>query len=190
MRYVAKVNQRSLDDITAGLRYVSSPPFARKAFAIPKIKERILDYLRSIFPISDPRWGHVRHLITGFRAYDVPERNNVVGFVIRYGGAGAGNARTQEILQALEKGSRGYYRYPEDAGPSGYGLFTFFPGDGRGDRHGVGPPDFAMRKRIHIPARPGIHYMEKTLAFAQQLILEAKPEYFKQVKEAIRTKKR
>jgi hypothetical protein len=183
----AKVEQRTLDGVLSGLRYVSSPPYARKAFAITKIKERLLGFIRSIFPVSDPRWGRTAHLVSGFRTYDIPDTTSSVGFVLQH--RDQKNIRTQAILASLELGSRGYYMRPQFVNDKGFGLFQIFPGKQVGNRHGPGVPDFAMRKRIHIPARAGLHYMERTMEFAERLITEAKPEFFKKVKEEMKKKR-
>lgn len=184
-----KVDRRDIEGVISGLKWISSPPFISKAFALPKIKRKILEHLRSIFPVSDPRWQHTSHLVTGFRTYDVPESQGRVGFVLQHARAKL-DQRVQTILTSLERGSRGYYRFPEEiTGSGGEGRFAFKPGDGRGIRHGSAGGDFAMKKRIHIPGRPGQNYMGRTLEFAQDLVLEAKPEFFKQVKQAIKEKR-
>lgn len=184
----ARVNAKDVEDLVEGLRWISSPPFARKAFALSRIKQEILDYLRLIFPVSDPKWRHGSHLVTGFRAYDTFDRNNQVGFIVKHNDIG--NLRTKAILTSLEYGSKGYYVRPDAPNGNGFGLFTFFPGDQRGFRKGSGMPDFAMRKRIHIPARSGIHYMRETLKLAEKLVAKQKPEFFKEAKKAIKQKKK
>lgn len=181
-----KVEQRQIDGMVSGLRWVSSPPFVSKAFALDKIRNRILAFIRSIFPVSDAKWGHRRHLVTGFRGYEFV-RGNEVGVTIQH--VSIKDERTRTILASLETGSRGYYMRPTGFGKgSGPGLFTFVPGDQRGQRHRArgDTADFATKSRIHIPSRAGLHILQRATAFAEQLMLEAKPEFFKKIREEMK----
>jgi hypothetical protein len=67
------------------------------------------------------------------------------------------------------------------------GVFHFLPGDGRNPGSKGAQGDFATLSRLHIPARPGLHYMEKTFEFGQQLVMDAKPEFFKKIVSTLKT---
>ena len=179
------VEQRKIENVLLSLKWVSSLPYARKAFAIDKIKAQVLEFLRGIYPVSPSEGRRNRryapHLVTGWTAIAVPGLTDKIGFVISH--RSYKNPMIQKILLSLESGSRGYYRKLEKE-VGGYATVSFTPGNHEGDRHNSGGSDFAQVKRLHIPARKGGRYISKTYAFMRSLILQAKPEYFKKVRES------
>lgn len=176
----AKAESRKIDKIIASVQWVSSLPYAKKAFAIDRIKRQLLDFIQREFPEApaDERREERRnrpHLRTGFRVYDLPGLENKVGFILQHRGIKDANIR--RILFSLEKGSRGWYLRPQETDSEGNGVFTFT----HGKRH-----EFAKGKRLHIPARKGGNYMKRTLDLAKDLVAKAKPEYFRKIKESIK----
>lgn len=166
------LNQRTLDAKLRNLRTVASLPFISNALQINELKGKLLDFLRSIYPVSDGTKGRGKHIVTGFRTYDTSTAAKI-GFVLQH--AQAKNLRMQTILSSLEKGSKAYTQQPHNRN----GTFSFFPG--RGIHRNYNGWEFASMLSLKIPARPGGSYMSRTFLLAQQLIMEAKPAFFRQV---------
>ena len=184
----AKVDVKRIDGIISSLRWATSPTFASKALGAANIKRKLLTYIQSIFPRAEgknrrPDRKFRPHLVTGFRIYDVPGTGDRVDFVLQHGKLG--ELWTQRVLASLEKGSRAYTQILKE----GRHSFNFVPGDFRGERHSAklrGKVDFAAQQKLRIPARKGGKYMKRTADYAKELILAAKPEYFKKVREAVK----
>lgn len=185
LSFKVTLEQRKIENVVISLKWISSLPYARKAFAIDKIKAKILAFLKGIYPVSPAAARRHRryapHLAGGWRVTDVPGLSDKVAFVLSH--RSYKNPMIQKILLSLESGSRGYYR-KLDKEVGEYATVMFNPGDHRGERHTKGSADFAQVKRLHIPARKGGRYLTKTYAYARSLILQAKPEYFKKVQSS------
>jgi hypothetical protein len=197
---IGTLSKAEIDGITTGLRFVTSPQFAAKSLNFDKLKADLLAYLQDIFPVAsnDARKSRARtpHLVTGFRFYDMFSGMKKTGFVLQH--RGIKQEYIRRILASLETGHRGFYIFPKApfTAKDGrqVGVFRFLPGDGRGDRHSTGGAagDFATVSRLHIPATKGGKYMQKVMTRARQLLSDAKPAYFKAVREEMkkRTKRK
>lgn len=183
LKFTATVQRQKIDNVLLSLKWVTSLPYARRVFALEKVKARVLAYLQSIYPKASSesrvRRRYLQHLVTGWQTKDIPGMSDKVGFILSH--RQVNNPMVKKILASLELGSRGYYNKLEGHRLGDYALATFAPGDHRGNRHSTGPADFAQVKRLHIPARPGGKHISKTYAFARQMVLGAKPEYFQKI---------
>lgn len=185
----AKVNSKSAQGLIESIKWAVSPEFAGKALGLDRIKLKLLRYLTEIFPKAKPAdrrpdRKYRPHLVTGFRSYDVPGLKSKQGFVIKH--RAVSEPFTRKLLMSLEKGSKAYIQQLGDRK-----VFSFHPGDRRGQRHTkFFPPDFAGDQFLRIPARRGGNYMKKVYTEARRLLAEAKPEYLKKVKRAIKQRQR
>ena len=185
----ASVKKDSAQGLVESVKWIISPEFAANALGIERIKARLLKYLQRIFPRAeaserrkDRRYRP--HLVTGFRTYDIPGSEGKRGFVLKH--RNVSEPFTRRLLASLEKGSRAYVQKLGDRK-----VFSFHPGDGRGERHSKGgQPDFASLPSLRIPARKGGNYMQRVYTEARRLLAEAKPTYFKKAKDALKNRKR
>lgn len=186
----ARVDQKEVQGLIAGIKVVSTPEFAEEAFDVKKVGKDVLKHLKRIFPKSKRSYPYGMddyrergHLREGWTIFPHPPKgfSRNPGFTVRRLNSSASDHIT---IASLDQGSRAYSRLiaagkktaflktnVNRAFPQKIGDTVYLTGNG---------------EIFHYPARNGLRFMDSTYLKALELVAIGETKFTSKVRTRLK----